>query len=597
MGDNFWQITTGFDVFDIFTLLGGLALFLYGMKIMSNGLEVLAGGKLEGLLKKMTSNPLKGMALGAGITVAIQSSSALTVMLVGLVNSGIMELPQTVGVIMGSNIGTTLTAWITSLAGVEGGNFFMSILKPSSFAPLVALVGILLIMMSKKDKRRSVGSILIGFAVLMFGMDFMSDSMEGLAQSEGFKSVLVAFQNPLLGVLVGAVFTGIIQSSAASVAVLQGFAVAGSGLSFSMAFPIIMGQNIGTTVTAAISSIGVSKNAKRVSVVHAAFNIIGTFCFLIVYGVVYYIAKPAFFDAPIGAFGIALSHTVFNVATTLLLLPFSKLLVRLAHMFVKDSAKSSAKEPPVCFLDQRLFATPSIAVSECNARTAEMAKLAEEAMTHARAYLKAPTEQERDLILTYEDKLDKYEDALGKYLVSLSSHALSDRDSKETAKLLHSIGNLERIGDHAVNMLKVADEIADKNLAFSTAAERELAILDRATRDILSLTVDAFCRSDARACAKVEPLEQVIDHLIAEIRSRHIARLQKGNCTVEMGFILADLLTNYERVSDHCSNLAVAVIEAKSHSDPAGAHAYLQEVKNSYDFNEVYEEYMTEYAL
>ena len=319
--------------------------------------------------------------------------------------------------------------------------------------------------------------------------------------------------------------------------------------------------------------------------------------FLIVYGVLY-LAVPTLplFSWAIDEFGIAISHTVFNVATTLILLPSSKLLVRLAERLIKDKKDGEKDVEEVCFLDKRLFATPSIAVSECNARTAEMAKIAEEAITHARAYLKHPTEAERDLILAYEDKLDKYEDALSRYLVDLSARALSDRDSRETAKLLHSVGNLERIGDHAVNMLKVADEIADKKLAFSPAADRELAVLDRAARDILSMTVDAFCRADAKACAKVEPLEQVIDQLIAEIRSRHIARLQKGNCTVEMGFILADLLTNYERVSDHCSNLAVAVIEAQSVSDP-GAHAYLQEVKSSYDFNEVYEQYLTHYAL
>ena len=592
---NFWDSGSPFSIFNIFTLLGGLALFLYGMKIMSSGLEKLAGGKLESLLKKMTSNPLKSLALGAGITIAIQSSSAMTVMLVGLVNSGIMQLSQTVGVIMGSNIGTTLTAWITSLSGIDGGNFFMTLLKPSSFSPIVALIGILLIMAAKSDKKRSVGSICIGFAVLMFGMSFMSDAMEALPSVPGFSDVLTAFNNPLLGVLVGTVLTGIIQSSAASVAVLQGLASTGQ-ISFAMAFPIIMGQNIGTTVTAAISSIGVNRSAKRVAVVHAAFNIIGTLLFLIVYGILY-LAIPdlPLFSWAIDEFGIAISHTVFNVATTFILLPFSKLLVRLAEQLVKDKKEGDTAEE-VCFLDKRLFATPSIAVSECNARTAEMAKIAEEAITHARAYLKHPTATERDLVLSYEDKLDKYEDALSRYLVSLSSRALSDRDSRETAKLLHSVGNLERIGDHAVNILKVADEIADKKLAFSPAADRELAVLDRATRDILSLTVDAFCRADAVACGKVEPLEQVIDQLIAEIRSRHISRLQKGNCTVEMGFILADLLTNYERVSDHCSNLAVAIIESQSTVDP-GAHAYLQEVKNSYDFNEVYEQYLTQYAL
>ena len=594
---SFWNPSSPFSIFNIFSLLGGLALFLYGMKIMSQGLEKLAGGKLESLLKKMTSNPLKSMALGAGITIAIQSSSAMTVMLVGLVNSGIMSLGQTVGVIMGSNIGTTLTAWITSLAGIDGGNFFMTLLKPSSFSPLVALIGILLIMAAKSDKKRSVGSIGIGFAILMFGMGFMSDAMAALPGVPGFSDVLTAFNNPLLGVLVGAVFTGVIQSSAASVAVLQGLAGTGQ-ISFAMAFPIIMGQNIGTTVTAAISSIGVNKSAKRVAVVHAAFNIIGTVLFLIVYGIVY-LAVPELplFSKAIDEFGIAISHTVFNVATTIILLPCSKLLVLIAEKLVKDAKGKEETAEEVCFLDKRLFATPSIAVSECNARTAEMAKIAEEAITHARAYLKHPTESERNLILAYEDKLDKYEDALSRYLVALSARALSDRDSRETAKLLHSVGNLERIGDHAVNILKVADEIADKKLAFSPAADRELAVLDRATRDILSLTVDTFCRTDAVAAGKVEPLEQVIDHLIAEIRSRHISRLQKGNCTVEMGFILADLLTNYERVSDHCSNLAVAVIEAVSQSDTAGAHAYLQEVKNSYDFNEVYEHYMTEYAL
>ena len=592
---NFWDSGSPFSIFSIFTLLGGLALFLYGMKIMSSGLEKLAGGKLESLLKKMTSNPLKSLALGAGITIAIQSSSAMTVMLVGLVNSGIMQLSQTVGVIMGSNIGTTLTAWITSLSGIDGGNFFMTLLKPSSFSPIVALIGILLIMAAKSDKKRSVGSICIGFAVLMFGMSFMSDAMEALPSVPGFSDVLTAFNNPLLGVLVGTVLTGIIQSSAASVAVLQGLASTGQ-ISFAMAFPIIMGQNIGTTVTAAISSIGVNRSAKRVAVVHAAFNIIGTLLFLIVYGILYLaIPELPLFSWAIDEFGIAISHTVFNVATTFILLPFSKLLVRLAERLVKDKKEGNTAEE-ICFLDKRLFATPSIAVSECNARTAEMAKIAEEAITHARAYLKHPTAAERDLVLAYEDKLDKYEDALSRYLVSLSSRALSDRDSRETAKLLHSVGNLERIGDHAVNILKVADEIADKKLAFSPAADRELAVLDRATRDILSLTVDAFCRADAVACGKVEPLEQVIDQLIAEIRSRHISRLQKGNCTVEMGFILADLLTNYERVSDHCSNLAVAIIESQSTVDP-GAHAYLQEVKNSYDFNEVYEQYLTQYAL
>ena len=583
-----------------FTLLGGLAFFLYGMKIMSTGLETLAGGKLESLLKKMTSNPLKSMALGAGITVAVQSSSAVTVMLVGLVNSGIMDLSGTVGVIMGSNVGTTLTAWITSLAGLDtgDGSSWLDLLKPDSFSPLVALIGILLIMAAKSGKKKSVGSILIGFAILMTGMSLMSGAMKPLANEPWFASMLTLFENPFLGVLVGTVFTGIIQSSAASVAVLQGIATAGLGtanaLTLAAAFPIIMGQNIGTTVTAAISSIGVSRNAKRVAVVHASFNIIGTVFFLIVYGILYYTVKPALFAMEMNAAHIAIAHSVFNIATTVLLLPFSRMLVKIAHLLIKD--KEEPKEEAVCFLDSRLFSTPSIAVAECNARASEMARDAHAGILAAIAYMKEPTEKLREEILYYEDRVDKYEDALGKYLVSLSSRALSDHDSRQTSKLLHAIGNFERISDHAVNLINVSDEIASKGLSFSPAAKAELAVLERALTDIMSKTVEAFCREDVAVAKDVEPLEQVIDALIAEIRARHIARLQKGNCTVEMGFVLADLLNNYERVSDHCSNLGVIAIEAESTGDP-GAHAYLHEIKSSYDFNEVFERYLAEYQL
>ncbi len=578
-----------------FTLLGGLAFFLYGMKIMSSGLETLAGGKLETLLKKMTSNPLKSMVLGAGITVAVQSSSAVTVMLVGLVNSGIMDLSGTVGVIMGSNVGTTLTAWITSLAGLDtgDGSSWLDMLKPDSFSPLVALIGILLIMAAKSSKKKSIGSILIGFAILMTGMSLMSGAMKPLANEPWFAGMLTLFENPLLGVLVGTVFTGIIQSSAASVAVLQGIATAG-GLTFAAAFPIIMGQNIGTTVTAAISSIGVNRNAKRVAVVHASFNIIGTAFFLLVYAILYYTVKPALFAMEVNSVHIAVAHSVFNIVTTLLLLPFSRLLVKIAHFFIKDAEETP--EEVVCFLDSRLFSTPSIAVAECNARAAEMAKDAHAGILAAIAYMNAPDEKLREEILYYEDRVDKYEDALGKYLVSLSSRALSDRDSRQTAKLLHAIGNFERISDHAVNLIKVSDEITAKGLSFSPAAKTELAVLERALTDIMSRTVEAFCDSDVAVAKDVEPLEQVIDALIAEIRIRHINRLQKGNCTVEMGFVLADLLNNYERVSDHCSNLGVIAIEAESADDP-GAHAYLHEIKSSYDFNEVFERYLSEYQL
>ena len=583
------------DIFSVFTLLGGLALFLYGMNVMSAGLEKLAGSRLESLLKKMTSSPLKGLLLGLGITAAIQSSSAVTVMLVGLVNSGIMQLSQTVGVIMGSNVGTTVTAWLLSLAGIEGDAIWVRLLKPSSFAPIVAFIGILLHMVAKSDKKQNVGSICIGFAVLMFGMEFMSGAVEPLKEMPEFAAALTAFNNPLFGVLIGAVVTAVIQSSSASVGILQALTLTGN-ISYGMAIPIIMGQNIGTTVTALISSIGVSKNAKRVSVIHASFNLIGTVIFLAVYAIVAAAVKPLLFTEAATPIGIAVAHSIFNIATTLLLLPFSRLLVKLSERIISVKSEDTVEARPVCFLDSRLFATPSIAVAECNMRSSEMARTAETAILSALEYLRAPSAARRDEILGFEDRLDCFEDALGKYLVALSKTDLSDRDTHEVSKMLHAIGNFERIGDHAVNMLNVADEIDQKKLSFSDAATREIEVLNTAITDILHLTTDSFVAADIDAAAKVEPLEQVIDELIAEIRSRHISRLQKGNCTVEMGFVLADLLNNYERVSDHCSNLAVAVIEAKAQSE-TGAHAYLQKVKQSYDFNEIFEKYRSTYTL
>ncbi len=583
------------DILNVFTLLGGLALFLYGMGIMSTGLEKLAGGRLEALLKKMTSSPLKGLLLGLGITAAIQSSSAVTVMLVGLVNSGIMQISQTVGVIMGSNIGTTVTAWLLSLAGIEGDALWVRLLKPSSFAPLVAFVGILLHMIAKSDKKKNIGAVCLGFAILMFGMEFMSDSVEPLKEMPEFAAALTAFNNPLFGVLIGALVTAVIQSSSASVGILQALTLTGN-ISYTMAIPIIMGQNIGTTVTALISSIGVSKNAKRVSVIHAAFNLLGTAVFLAAYWIVSLTLAPAFLAEAATPVGVAVAHSIFNVATTFLLLPFSRLLVKLSERLIRIGDKEEIEARPVCFLDSRLFATPSIAVAECNMRTSEMARTAETAILASLEYLKSPSAARRDEILGFEDRLDCFEDALGKYLVSLSKTNLSDRDSHEVAKMLHAIGNFERIGDHAVNMLNVADEIDQKKLSFSAAANAEIEVLNAAITDILHLTTDAFVGANIEAAAKVEPLEQVIDELISEIRSRHISRLQKGNCTVEMGFVLADLLNNYERVSDHCSNLAVAVIEAKAHTE-AGAHAYLSEVKQSYDFNEIFEKYLAKYTL
>ena len=592
------------DIISVFALLGGLAMFLYGMNIMSTGLERIAGGKLESMLRKMTSNPFKALLLGTGITCAIQSSSAVTVMLVGLVNSGIMQLSQTVGVIMGSNIGTTITAWLLSLTGIQGDTIWLRLLKPSSFSPLIAFIGILLFMIGKTDKKKNIGAVCLGFAVLMTGMEFMSDAVKPLAESDVFTSLMTSFSNspiaPLIGILLGTAVASIIQSSSASVGILQAISlmnltVAGT-ISLGVSFPIILGMNIGTTVTALISSIGTSRDARRVAIIHLFVKCVGGVLFLAGFWVVDAVFAPDIFAADATPFSIAIAHTVYNVANTALLLPFSKVLIRIAHLVIRDKAVEEKKEESVCFIDQRLFSTPSLAVSECNLHGYDMARCAQNAVLSAFSYLDEPTEKKRDEILALEDKLDRYEDALGKYLISISALSISERDNLQVAKMLHAIGNLERIGDHAVNMIKVADEIEQKSLSFSEAAKAELSTLRHALTDILSLTSAAYIGGDVSAAARVEPLEQVIDELIAEIRARHIARLQKGHCTVEMGFVLADLLNNYERISDHCSNLAVSVIEAISKTD-AGAHAYLEGVKKSYDFNEEFEQSMQKYAL
>lgn len=580
------------DIFSVFTLCGGLAFFLYGMSVMSSGLEKAAGGRLEQMLKKMTANPFKSLLLGAGITIAIQSSSAMTVMLVGLVNSGIMELSQTVGVIMGSNIGTTLTAWILSLAGIESDAVWLRMLKPESFSPIVAFIGIILIMVSKDDRRRSAGSIMVGFAVLMYGMELMSDSVSPLADTPQFSAILTAFTNPILGVVVGAVFTGVIQSSAASVAILQALSLTG-GITYGMALPIIMGQNIGTCVTALLSSIGVNRNARRVAVVHISFNLIGTVVFLVLlFGADLFFHFP-FMDVQIDPVGIAMVHSIFNIATTLMLLPFSKQLVRIANMVIPDVAG----EQKFTFVDSRLLATPSVAIAECNNKTVEMAKIAEETIVKALSLLDRYDEKVAGEVKVNEDKLDLYEDKLGTTLVQLSSKALSDTDSRKVSKQLHTIGDFERIGDHAVNLWKAAEEIHVKGIHFSSQAEEELRTLTAALKEILDITTEAFSRDDIRLAKQVEPLEQVIDCLIADIKSNHIVRLQNGHCTIEMGFVLSDILTNCERVSDHCSNIAVAQIETEQNAYQA--HEYLNGVKNAgnEDFQQSFDHYRACYSL
>ena len=580
------------SVFNIITLLGGLALFLFGMSVMSNALEKTAGGKLEKILQKMTDKPIKALLLGAAITATIQSSSAVTVMLVGLVNSGIMQLGQSVGVIMGSNIGTTITAWILSLAGIESDNFFVSLLKPSSFSPIIAFIGIIMMMTSKKTRSKDIGSICMGFAVLMFGMELMSDSMAPLAEMEEFRNIMVMFNNPLLGLIVGIVMTAVIQSSSATVGILQALSLTG-GLSYGMAIPLIMGQNIGTCVTALISSVGVSKNAKRVAVIHIYFNLIGTAVLLsLFYGFNAFLDFP-FVEKAIAPAGIAIVHSIFNVATTIILFPFGKQLEKLAVKTVKDKEAENKSE----FLDDRLLNSPSLAISECRNYTVKMAQLAKNSLLDSISIIGNYNSKTADKIVENEQELDDYEDKLGTFLVKISSRELTKEDSNTVSTLLNCIGDFERIGDHALNMVKTAKEISDKSISFSSEANAEILVATEAIKQILDITVKAFENNDAELALDVEPLEQVIDTLLSEIKNRHISRLTGGNCTIELGFVLSDLLTNYERVSDHCSNIAVSLIQI-SHS-VFDTHEYLNDYKTSGGerFTTAFENYKKQYIL
>lgn len=579
------------DIFSFITLFGGLALFLYGMNLMSQGLEKLAGSKLEGILKRMTSSPLKSLFLGIGITAVIQSSSAVTVMLVGLVNSGIMELSGTAGVIMGSNVGTTVTAWILSLVGIESDNVLVKLLKPESFSPVLALIGVILMMSAKTSKKKDIGSILIGFAILMYGMEFMSDSVSPLKDMPQFTSILTAFTNPLLGILTGLVLTAVIQSSSASVGILQALSLTGS-ISYGMAIPIIMGQNIGTCVTALISSIGVNKNAKRVSVIHIAFNIIGTAIFMIVYMIAFYGFEFTLADQAINPVGIAVVHSIFNISTTLLLLPFSKQLVKIAEGTIKTEP-----EKEIAFLDERLLNTPSIALQECNHKTTEMAYVAKSAMDKAMELLFRYDEKKAEEVTALEGEADIYEDRLGSYMVKLSGCDLSDVDSKQISKLLHTIGDFERISDHAVNIMEAAREMNEKNVKLSEEGVKEITVATEALREILNIAIKAFDEADLELAYHVEPLEEVMDDMTEAIKRNHINRLQNGQCTIQQGFILSDILTNYERVSDHCSNIAVAMIELSKAS--FDTHEYLDTLKTKEDpgFREMYTKYKEKYAV
>ena len=578
------------DFFSIITLLGGLSFFLFGMNMLSGGLERMAGGKLEGGLKKLTSNRFMGLLLGISITAAIQSSSAVTVMLVGLVNSGIMTIGRSIAVIMGSNIGTTMTAWILTLIGVESDNFWMSLMKPENFSLLFAFVGILLIMGSKSTKKRDIGSILIGFAILMYGMKLMSGAVKPLANDPAFTSLFTAFKNPLLGVLVGLVVTAVIQSSSASVGILQALALTGS-ITYGAAIPIIMGQNIGTCVTAMLSSMGVSKNAKKVAVIHVAFNLIGTAACLVLYLVGNRIFRFAFVDVPIDAVGIAVVHTLFNVFTVGLLLPFTKQLEKLANRVLPD-----AKTEDLPLLDARLMATPSVAIAECDALAVKMAGVAQKSLLTAMSLLQAYDPAKVQQVGNWENELDRYEDILGTYLVQLSAKRLSDKDSIRVSKILHAIGDFERLGDHALNLTEAAQELQDKGLHFSAKATEELSVLMQAIAEVLQITHQAYTQNDAVIAQRAEPIEQCVDDLVAAIKSRHIQRLQAGECSINLGFVLSDVLNNFERISDHCSNVAVAVIELERHS--FDTHQYLRELKVlDADYSRMRREYAQKYRL
>lgn len=581
-----------FSIFNIFTMLGGLAFFLYGMNVMSTGLEKLTGGKLEVALKKMTSNKLKSILLGTGITIAIQSSSAMTVMLVGLVNSGIMSLEQTVGVCFGSDIGTTLTAWILSLAGIEGGNVFIKMLKPESFSPLVALVGIIMIMVCKKNKKKDIGRILVGFAVLMTGMTFMSDSVDPLAQSPEFQKVLTAFKNPLLGVLVGAGFTGIIQSSAGSIGILQAFSRTG-GLTNGMALPIIMGLNIGTCVTALISSIGVKKNAKRVACIHIAIKVIGVLVLLPVAMFLQHILDLSIFNQTTNGIQIAVMHTIFNLVITFMLIPFSGMLVKLSKFIIKDGKESSEDSVNTVVLDPILLKTPAVAVQACRSATIQMADLTKDTIISALDILKNYSDEAADEITQNEDIIDGYEDKINGYLLKISKSSVTGADSRSVSKMMHCVGNFERISDHAVNLVESAKEMHEKGICFSDECFNEISVLTEAISENITRAFESYNSNDLTAAHKVEPLEEVVDNLSTELKNRHIRRLQNDECTVELGYIFQDILTNLERISDHCSNIAGCLIETDERTN---IHAYLHDVKeNDETFRREYRSYAEAY--
>ncbi len=582
-------------VLNILYLLGGMALFLFGMQTLSGSLEKLAGGNLERWLEKLTSNPIKGVLLGAGITAIIQSSSATTVMMVGFVNSGIMKLSQAIGVIMGANVGTTATSWLLSLSSVEGESFILQLLKPDSFSPVLAFIGIILLMFSKSDKRRNIGTILLGFATLMYGMSAMSSAVAPLKDVPEFGQIMTMFSNPILGVIAGAALTAIIQSSSASVGLLQTVSTATGGITYATALPIVLGQNIGTCVTALISSIGASKSAKRVAIVHLYFNVLGTLIFLSLFYLINSFVHFEFLNETLNSFGVAVIHTVFNLLATMLFLPFTKQFEKLACLTIRDRAGEETAEMPM--LDERFLNTPSVALEQCRNVAYKMARLTEKTLLTSLELLREYDPKKAVEVNDNENAIDLYEDKIGSFLLKISSKDLSVNDSRIVSNVLHTIGDLERISDHAVNILEAAEEMRQKKISFSPQAKSEIDVMVKAVTEILHMSIQSFMNTDVSLAKEVEPLEDVIDQLRVDLKARHIERLRSGICTIELGFILQDLLTNFERVSDHCSNIAVCLIQIRENS--MDTHEYMNELKrlDKSEFMDEFNVYKDKYAL
>ena len=581
------------DIFSVFTLFGGLAFFLYGILVMSSGLEKIAGGKLEKMLKVMTSNPAKGLVLGAGITALIQSSSAVTVMLVGLVNSGIMKLSQAIGVIMGSNIGTTITAWILSLAGIQSDNVWVRLFKPESFTPLLAITGVIMLLAAKTSKRKNIGSVFIGFSILMFGMQVMTQSMAPLTHSQGFQNCLVAFTNPILGLIVGTVITAIIQSSAASVGILQALSMTGH-ITYGIALPIIMGQNIGTCITAFLSSIGVNANARKVAVVHVAFNVIGTILFLVVFELIHYIFQLKFVTNTINPAGIAVVHSIFNIVTTIILFPFIKQLEKIANFVIKDKGKADREK---VILEERLLLSPDFAISECHQQTMKMSSVVERNVIYATKLLKRFESRKAEVVNVNEKKIDLYEDKLETFLIKASNKDMSEEASAYIGRLLLNIGDFERIGDHAIGILNIAEKMNEKDLKFSDEAVADIKVIVYAVLDVLKLATTAYKNSDEVLALDVEPLEQVVDRLIRKAKKRHVKRLQDGKCTVELDLMVSDLFNDLERISDHCSNIATSILQIKEGA--LEKHELINRMRSveNVEFSRKYDEYKAKYPL